>query len=253
MVAKVDSTIPVQDWDQLEHYIWLAVPVYRTWTSLVADEHAGADLVLKLVLSLVFVLVQDSILAVVPGGIRDLVQALVLIQGCLLKSHDSLVLPALPQIWFHPQHILSQNKSLNQITAMGSEKRNEAPGSMGTWILSRRSTMSIPGPTPVFSPTSFNVSLMDNTKRWWLLSVLSSLGKWTAIESCTFRLVNSYIKSVTQVVRECKRWRFVKCVSVEKFCHTHFPFTFQKQFFGKIHFKMLGSVIVHPFASCMTR
>ena len=52
-----------------------------------ADEHAGADLVLKLVLSLAVVLVQDPILAVVPVGIRDLVQVLVqvLVQGCLLE------------------------------------------------------------------------------------------------------------------------------------------------------------------------
>ena len=45
---------------------------------------------------------------------------------------------------------------------MGSDKRNEAPGSMVTWNLSRRSTISIPDPTPVLSPTSFNVSPTPN-------------------------------------------------------------------------------------------
>lgn len=61
-----------------------------------ADEHVGDDLVLKLVLSLAVFLVQDPILTVVPVGIRDLVQALVLVQGCL--SHHGLVLSPFPQV-----------------------------------------------------------------------------------------------------------------------------------------------------------
>ena len=82
-----------------------------------ADEHAGADSVLKLVLVLAVgvvqdpilaaVLVRDPILAVVLVGILDLVQALVLVQGRLLKSHHGLVLSPFPQAWLHPQHILS--------------------------------------------------------------------------------------------------------------------------------------------------
>ena len=49
-----------------------------------ADEHAGADSVLKLVLVLAVGVVQDPILAAVLVGILDLVQALVLVQGLSL-------------------------------------------------------------------------------------------------------------------------------------------------------------------------